>query len=147
MLDTLYPCKQRHKAAVTLVAVTVCLLSFPKWAHFHHEQQLRAVVATQYNNDRPHIMADIRTAIENRDLDGLRAIQRKYSTSVKDQQFHAVVGNGLAAISARQTEAQMAVSKIIDTNRHREEMGSRQLAEMPLEKIDSTQQQLSVLPK
>jgi hypothetical protein len=149
MIEPIFPSKQRHHLTTLILATLVVLTAFPAWVEYQRDHRTRLATTSEYHAARPMILSMIGEAIENHDLDTLHRLQKKYAEHVPDRQFKAALESGLATLTHRETEAELAVAKLLDISRHREELGSRHFVDPQPKQatVNNPQQKLSVLPR
>lgn len=149
MIAKLPPHKARHPKGVIQVALILTLIVSSLAVKARVEHNARVATVSEYAASRDQVWASIDSAVANRDLNTLLRIQSRYGDCVRDSEFKSHLNSGLARLSAREAEVELAISKHLDLARHQEEVGTRQhLLQLQLARQDHEPagQQLSVLP-
>ncbi|MES2439399.1 MAG: hypothetical protein V4584_10045 [Verrucomicrobiota bacterium] len=125
MIDKFHPYKSRQPRSIIQAALVIALIVSPALIKSHFEDRARTATVAEYHSARGEVFSRIGTAIANRDLSTLLGIHAKYADSVRDPEFKSLIESGIATLTAREAEVELAVSKHLDLARHKEEASIR----------------------
>ncbi len=110
------------------------------------DQRSREMTVRDFQSSKQVILASIDSAVELRDLDMLLRIDRKYSGCVGDQAYRKSIGEALITLEAHETTVELAIARLLDIERHGEELSFRPNPMKPQVSNDYSERALSVLP-
>lgn len=129
MMQTLSTSTTRQKATLAIAVASLALLLFPKWARF---QQTHAFSSGPSQTVGESALPSV-TGIPHDESGAIQQLQRQYASTSETE-------------NNRQTQVAAAVSKMLDLDRHREELGDRHLIILHQKEAPTAPQKLSILP-
>ena len=111
------------------------------------DQRSREMTAREFQSSKQVILASIDSAVDRRDLDSLLRIDRKYSGCVDDQTYRKSIREALVTLEAHETVVELAIARLLDIERHGEELSVRPNLMKPQVSNDRSERSLSVLPR
>jgi hypothetical protein len=103
---------------------------FPKWAHFQETHAFSVANSPASENSA----APSHTVATHGDSGAIQQLKRQYATTNETENL-------------AQPQVAAAVSKMLDLDRHREELGARHMIILNPKESPTTPQDLSILPK
>jgi len=142
------PSRHRDPAGTIQGILVPVFILIPTLLGLHMEQRSRYSVIDEFREARGHILSRIETAVEHTDLDTLHDLDKKYASTVPDNDFRSRLHEAVARVTAKETQMELAASRHLDLERHTREVSIRPDPMRPqLPREDKTTQRLSVLPR
>lgn len=128
MIQTLSNSRPRYKVVIGVATASLALLAFPTLARLQQTHSFSS------GHSQPGAQSADAAAIAEPEWRNVQQLKQKFSSAS-------------AQDSVRMPQITAAVSKMMDLDRHREELGDRYLFTQPAKEIPASAQTLSVLPR
>ena len=110
------------------------------------DQRARETTVREFQSSKRVILASIESAVERRDLDTVLRMDRKYSGCVDDRTYQKSIHEALVTLESHETVVELAIARLLDLERHGEELSVRPNLMKPQVSNDRSAARLSVLP-